>query len=179
MQKNTLGFFAVGFLVQVLFPGATCLAQTPAEKTTYSAMAPLDQYLMLDQNSEVALARTAAPASISEAAEVMVLRRDGYATVAKGSSGFLCIVERSWGAATDDPVFWNPRVRAPICFNPQAARTFAPIFLMKTKLVLAGKLKTEIVREKGDGRILLLRSPLQNASEKNASVPISSSGSSI
>ena len=43
------------------------------------------------------------------------------------------------------PEFWNPKVRAPICFNPAAARTFAPIFLMKTKLVLAGKSKTEIV----------------------------------
>ena len=63
----------------------------------------------------------------------------------KGSNGFLCIVERSRGAATDDPGFWNPKVRAPICFSPPAARTFAPIFLMKTKLVLAGRLKAEIV----------------------------------
>jgi hypothetical protein len=52
-------------------------------------------------------------------------------------------VER-WGAATDDPEFWNPKVRSPICFNPPAARTFVPIFLMKTKLVLAGKSKAEI-----------------------------------
>ena len=54
-------------------------------------------------------------------------------------------MERSWGAATDDPEFWNPKVRAPICFNPAAARTFVPIFLMKTKLVLAGKSKAEIL----------------------------------
>jgi hypothetical protein len=54
-------------------------------------------------------------------------------------------VERSWGAATDEPEFWSPKVRAPICFNHAAARTFVPIFLMKTKLVLAGKSKTEIV----------------------------------
>jgi hypothetical protein len=109
-------------------------------------MAPLDQYLVPDQNSEIALARSAAPASISDAAEVMVLGRQGYATAVKGSNGFLCLVERSWGAATDQPEFWNPKVRSPICFNPSAARTFAPIFLMKTKLVLAGKSKTEILR---------------------------------
>jgi hypothetical protein len=36
-------------------------------------------------------------------------------------------------------------IRSPICFSPQAARTFVPIFLMKTKLVLAGKSKAEIV----------------------------------
>lgn len=41
-------------------------------------------------------------------------------------------------------MFWNPKVRSPICFNPPAARTFARIYLMKTSLVLAGKSKAEI-----------------------------------
>ena len=114
------------------------------EKARYPAMAPFDQYLMPDENSEIALARSAASASVSDGAEVMVLGRNGYTTAVKGTNGFLCIVERSWGAATYDPDFWNPKVRAPICFNPPAARTFVPIFLMKTKLLLAGKSKTEI-----------------------------------
>ena len=69
----------------------------------------------------------------------------GYKTAVKGSNGFMCLVERSWGASSDEPDFWNPKIRSPICFNPAAARTFAPIFLMKTKLVLAGKSKTEMV----------------------------------
>jgi hypothetical protein len=110
----------------------------------YPAMAALDQYLMPNESSEIALARSAAPASISQGAEVMVLRRDGYATAVKGKNGFLCLVERSWGKATDDPEFWNPRMRAPHCFNAAAARTFAPIYLMKSKLVLAGKSQKEI-----------------------------------
>lgn len=76
----------------------------------------------------------------------MVLARDGYTTAANGTNGFLCLVERSWGAGTNDPDFWNPKVRSPICFNPPAASSFAPIYLMKTKLVLAGKSKTEIVQ---------------------------------
>jgi hypothetical protein len=146
MQKKTLSSLALVFLVRVILPDATYLARAQAEKAPYPAMAPLDQYLVPDQNSEIALARSAAPASISDAAEVMVLGRQGYATAVKGSNGFLCLVERSWGAATDQPEFWNPKVRSPICFNPSAARTFAPIFLMKTKLVLAGKSKTEILR---------------------------------
>jgi hypothetical protein len=108
-------------------------------------MASLGQYLMPDKDSEIALARSAAPKSISDGAEVMVLGSEGYTTAVKGRNGFLCLVERSWGAATDEPDFWNPKVRAPICFNPPAAKTFVPIFLMKTKLVLAGKSKTEIV----------------------------------
>jgi len=144
MQKK-LSFLAVLFLAPI-FPFATSLAQTPAQKTAYPAMARLDQYLAPDEKSEIALARSAAPASISDAAEVMVPRRDGYATAVKGSNGFLCLVERSWGAGTDEPEFWNPKVRAPICFNPAAARSFARIFLMKTKQVLAGKSKAEMVQ---------------------------------
>jgi hypothetical protein len=105
------------------------------------------QYLIPDEKAEIALARSAAPASISDAAEVMVLRRDGYAAAAKGSNGFVCIVERSWGKATDDPEFWNPKMRAPHCFNPAASRTFLPIFLQKTKLVLAGKSRAQILAE--------------------------------
>jgi hypothetical protein len=107
-------------------------------------MAPIEQYLSQEEKSEIALARSAAPASISDAADVMVLGRDGYTTTVKGSNGFVCIVERSWANTTDDPQFWNPKVRAPHCFNPPAARTFLPIFLMKTRLVLAGKSRTEI-----------------------------------
>jgi hypothetical protein len=145
MEKKILGSVAVALLVQVVIPSATRQVQAQGEKTPYPAMAPLDQYLMLDENSEIAFARSAAPASISNGAEVMVLRRTGYATAVKGTNGFLCIVERSWGAATDDLDFWNPKIRGAICFNPPAARTFVPIFLMKTRLVLAGKSKTEIV----------------------------------
>jgi hypothetical protein len=145
MRKETLSFLAVAFLVQVVLPGATGQALAQTEKTPYPAMAALEQYLIPDKNSEVALARTAAPASISDAAEVMVLGPKGYTTAVKGTNGFLCLVERSWGAATDEPNFWNPKVRAPICFNPAAARTFAPIFLLKTKLVLGGKSKKEIL----------------------------------
>jgi len=108
-------------------------------------MAPLDHYLIPDEKAEIALARSAAPASISDAAEVMVLRRDGYATAVKGSNGFLCIVERSWAKPTDDPEFWNPKIRAPHCFNLAASTTFLPIFLKKTKLVLAGKSQAQIL----------------------------------
>lgn len=116
-------------------------AQTP-----YPRMAPLDQYLMADRSSEILLARSAAPSSISEGAEVMVLEHTGYTTAARGQNGFLCLVERSWGAATDDRDFWNAKIRSPVCFNPAAARTYVPVYLMKTKLVLAGRSKTEIAR---------------------------------
>ena len=146
MQKKTPTYLAFAFLAALVLLDATCQAGAQAEKAPYPAMSPVDQYLIPEVNSEIALARSAAPASISDGAEVMVLGPKGYTTAVKGTNGFLCIVERSWGAATNEPEFWNPKVRAPICFNPPAARTFVPIFLMKTKLVLGGKSKTEIVK---------------------------------
>jgi len=76
----------------------------------------------------------------------MVLRRDGYANAVKGNNGFVCIVERAWGKATDDSEFWNQKMRAPHCFNQQAARTFLQTYLRKTKLLLAGNSKTEILK---------------------------------
>jgi hypothetical protein len=145
MQKQTLCFLVLVFLVQLTLPGAPSQAWAQTEKVPYPAMAPVSEYLILDGNSEVGLARSAAPESVANGAEVMVLGQKGYTTAVKGTNGFVCIVERSWGAATDDPDFWNPKVRSPICFNPPAARTFVPIFLMKTKLVLAGKSKAEIL----------------------------------
>ncbi len=143
MQHKTIKFVVIAFLVQFVLLSGICQAQ--ADNTAYPAMAALDQYLMTDENSEIELARSAAPKSISDGAEVMVLGPKGYTTAVQGTNGFLCIVERSWGAATDDSGFWNPKVRGPICFNPAAASTFLPIYLMKTKLVLAGKSKAEIV----------------------------------
>ncbi|MGD0939198.1 MAG: hypothetical protein ABR905_05750 [Terracidiphilus sp.] len=145
MRKVNSKIIALAFLAQVVTLSAAGQTRDQVEKAPYPAMAPVDEYLIPDQSSEIALARTAAPASISDNAEIMVLGKTGYTTAVKGSNGFLCIVERSWGAASDEPEFWNPKIRAPICFNPPAARSFVPIFLMKTRLALAGRSKAEIV----------------------------------
>lgn len=145
MRKNEFKLIAFVILVRLCVPGATHQARAQAEKAAYPVMAPVDAYMIADQEMEIALARSAAPASIAKEAEVMVLGRSGFTTAVKGTNGFLCIVERSWAQATDDPEFWNPKMRAPICFNAAAARSFVPIFLMKTKLVLAGKSKAEIL----------------------------------
>src|SRR5579863_8998679 len=147
MRKNNVVIIALAFLVSVVTGGAASQARAQAETAAYPSMAPIEQYLMPDVNAEIALARSGAPASISDGAEVMVLGRTGFTTAAKGTNGFLCVVERGWGAMTTDAEFWNPKIRSPICFNPAAAKTFAQIFLMKTKLVLAGKSKAEILAE--------------------------------
>lgn len=139
VRAVTLGTFA---LVGVICAARLGLAQDA--KTPYTSMAPLDQYLMADQNAEIALARSAAPPSIARDATVMVLGRHGYETAVEGSNGFVCIVDRTWMAEFDSPEFWNPKDRAPACFNRPAARTVLPITLMRTKFVLAGQSKDEI-----------------------------------
>ncbi|HET7106325.1 MAG TPA: hypothetical protein VFI38_05920 [Candidatus Acidoferrum sp.] len=118
-------------------------AQEP--KVPYPGLAPLDQYLMRDRNAEIDLARSAAPDSISRDAEVLVLGRHGYETAVKGKNGFVCVVERAWMSAFDDPLFWNPKLRGPICFNPPAARSIFPLTLKRTELVLAGLSKAQII----------------------------------
>jgi hypothetical protein len=107
-------------------------------------MAPLDQYLILDRNAEITLARSAAPESLSQNADVLVLGLHGYETAIKGNNGFVCMVERSWAAGMDDPEFWNPKLRSPVCFNPPGARFNVPLLIKKTQLVLAGRSKTQI-----------------------------------
>jgi hypothetical protein len=144
MQKDNFGITGLVCVIPIAF---FCLACAGAQgaNAPYPDMGPLDRYLIPDEKVEIALARSAAPASISDAADVMVLRRDGYATAVKGSNGFVCIVERSWAKPTNDAEFWNSKIRAPHCFNPAAARTFLPIFLKRTKLVLAGESKAQIL----------------------------------
>lgn len=144
MRWSNIRITVFAFCAVVTLPGPIC-PRVQVEQAPYPDMAPVDQYLIPDEKAEISLARSAAPASISDEAEVMVLRRDGYAAAVKGTNGFVCIVERSWAKASDESDFWNAKIRAPICFNAAAARTFLTIFLMKTKLALTGKSKTEIV----------------------------------
>jgi hypothetical protein len=143
MRRNNIRITVFAFSALVALSCPIC-PRAQVETDPYPKMAPLDQYLIPDENAEIALARSAAPKSISDAAEVMVLGHEGYKTAVKGTNGFLCLVERSWAQGNDDAEFWNPKMRAPHCFNAQAARSFAPIYLMKTRLVLAGKSKAEI-----------------------------------
>jgi hypothetical protein len=107
-------------------------------KTKYPAIAPIDQYLMADRSSEIALARSAAPDAVSRDATVLVLGKNGYETAIDGKNGFTCLVERSWMSPFDSPDFWNPRLRGPVCYNPAAVRSILPYTLNRTKLVLAG-----------------------------------------
>lgn len=143
MLRKILSTIAIASFALVVALGAARQAQAQDAKGPYPSMAPLDQYLM-EQNAEMALARSAAPESISREAEVMVLGRHGYESAVRGKNGFVCMVQRSWTAGMNDPDFWNPKLRAAICFNPPAARTYLPNTIKRTELVLAGRSKAQM-----------------------------------
>ncbi|HWY06809.1 MAG TPA: hypothetical protein VNY24_08105 [Candidatus Acidoferrales bacterium] len=144
MKRKIVPRSALGTLALAVVLCGVCQSQAQDPKAPYPSMAPIDQYLM-DRNAEIALARSAAPESISRDAEVSVLGRHGYETAVKGKNGFVCVVERSWMSPFDFPEFWNPKMRGPICFNPAAVRSILPLTYKRTELVLAGLSKAQIV----------------------------------
>lgn len=144
MNRNGLATSAMRSVVLFALLAAACPAKAQEAKTPYPAMAPLEQYLMPDRNEEIKLARSAAPDSISGDAEVLILGRHGYETAVQGKNGFVCLVERSWTAGINDPDFWNPKLRGPLCLNPAAARSYLPRTIKKTELVIAGRTKAQM-----------------------------------
>jgi hypothetical protein len=130
-------------LVLVISGGLTAL-NVAAQSDPYPKMTAIDQYMM-DRNAEIQLARSAAPDSISRDATILVLGRQGYETAVEGKNGFVCRVDRSWMAAFDWPEFWNPKVRAADCMNRQAARSLLPVVFLRSKMVMAGGSKEEIL----------------------------------
>jgi hypothetical protein len=142
MSRKTSAIAIIGFaLLVVLGTVHQAMAQaaaTPSPATPYSKMAPIDQYLMADRAAEIALARSAAPESISRDSEVMILGRHGFETAVKGKNGFVCAVGRSW-TSTVDAEFWNPKVRVPACVNAAAARSYLLRVTKETEWGLAGR----------------------------------------
>jgi hypothetical protein len=142
MDRRMLKLIALAICVLAVALGSISQAQS---KTPYPSMAPVDQYLMPDRNAEIALARSAAPDSISRDAKVLVLGPHGYETAVEGKNGFVCAVERGWMAPFDNPEFWNPKIRGPLCYNAPAVRSILPMTYKRTEMVLAGQSKAQVM----------------------------------
>ena len=132
-------------LLLLLLPGMADAQEK--KRLPYPAMAPVEQYRIANAQDEITLARSAAPSSMSADAEVLVLGKRGYETAVKGTNGFVCFVERSWAAGFDDAEFWNPRLRAPNCFNAPAARSVLPQYLRRTEWALAGVDRAQMIEK--------------------------------
>lgn len=122
------------------------LALIIASRTDAQQPRDFAPFLMADRAAEIALARTAAPKRISDSATVLVLTRTGFIAATRGSNGFTCLVERSFHGSVTDPTFWNPKVRAPHCFNPPAVRTVLPQAIQRAEWILAGVSTQDITK---------------------------------
>ena len=112
-------------------------AAATAGPVSYSALTPRTQY-MIDRSAEIALARSAAPPSISKDAGVMVLGAHGFEMAERGTNGFVCLVERPWDKPYGDAEFWNPKMHGPVCLNAAAVRSVLPLFEERAKWAMAG-----------------------------------------
>lgn len=148
MKQNTgrLSLSMCLLLTILLVIVARISLSMPTTQPSYSSMAPLSRYLMADRNAEIAMARSAAPAAISSHAKILVLGPHGFVTAVEGTNGFVCMVDRAWMSEFDSKEFWNPKMRGPICLNPQAVPSILPIAYKRTALALAGQSKDQILQ---------------------------------
>jgi hypothetical protein len=143
MRKMKVYTSAIKNLALLVVLGMVYQAMAQDATTRYPNMAPIDHYLMADHRAEIALARNAAPDSISRDAEVLVLGRHGFEKAVGGKNGFVCIVGRSWTSAADAD-FLDPKVRVPMCVNAAAARSYLLRITRITDLILAGRTKAQM-----------------------------------
>lgn len=98
---------------------------------TLVAVAPLAAqprlHALLPDSVEIPLARSAAPAALSDGADVWVLRRGGHVKVVEGTNGAACMVARD-----------HPDSLYPICYDAAASAT-----------VMQAELYAQRLRERG------------------------------
>ncbi len=132
-----MSLIRIGLLAAVV----AALAAAPSD----AAMAPLARYRM-PASSEIALARSAAPAAISAHATILIFGAHGYRIAAQGSNGFTCLVERAWMQPFTASDFWSVRFRAPVCYNHAAAQSVLRYTIARTTWVLGGARKAALQR---------------------------------
>jgi hypothetical protein len=90
---------------------------------------------LIERQTEIEMALSAAPAHLRDGAAVYVLQRGGYVKAREGSNGFTCLVEREGMKDT-----------APICFDREGSETTLLMVLAKMRLIEQGKSEKEVDR---------------------------------
>ena len=107
---------------------------------------------LLPRAEEIKLARSAAPASVSDSASVWVFTDTGYVLAERGSTGNACYVSRSWPTSIE-----------PHCFDAEGAATMMPLHMHEVLLLHRGMTPTDADREIGariaSGALRLPRKP--------------------
>ncbi|WP_221761701.1 hypothetical protein [Edaphobacter aggregans] len=141
MKRETVKMMASWALALALALSTARNAQAQDAKNPYPSMAPIEKYLM-DRGAEVALARSAAPSSISRDATVVILGKNGYETAVEGKNR-LCLHCR----ARLDEFIQQLRVLEPydswrgVLQSPGRAYGRA-VHLLQDKISLGGKIES-------------------------------------
>jgi hypothetical protein len=95
---------------------------------------------LLPRNEEIALARSAAPAALSDSATIYALTATGYEVAIAGTNGAACYVSRDWLHSIE-----------PHCFDADGAATVLPMAMRRVELLHQGRSREEADREIADG----------------------------
>jgi hypothetical protein len=95
---------------------------------------------LLARDAEIALARSAAPPTVSDSARVLVLADSGYVEAVAGRNGVTCLVNRSWRHALE-----------PHCYDAEGSATVMRIEIRRNELRHRGVDEARIDREIADG----------------------------
>ena len=128
----------VSAIAAALLPAATAAQQPPAQP---SDTARLPAALRIDRSREIALARTAAPAVVSDSAEIWILGDTGYEKAVDGTNGFGCIVQRGM----------NGQSLIPRCDDSSGVAAFFPIYRMLETMRLEGRTYGDYRKALADG----------------------------
>jgi hypothetical protein len=95
---------------------------------------------LLPRDREIALAQSAAPASVTAGARIYVFTDSGFVVALSGTSDVACMVNRSW-----------PDSLEPECFDAEAASTIMPMEMRRTLLFHRGRSSEQVERDIADG----------------------------
>jgi hypothetical protein len=91
---------------------------------------------LLGASEELPRARSAAPAIVSDSADLYTLSDTGYVLAVRGTSGNASLVDRSW-----------PQALEPTCFDPEARATIIQRTLLQMRAVQRGRSGADVDRE--------------------------------
>ena len=128
--------WATAALVGAVMLGLTC----PLHGTAQEAASQAGPRSVMPVGEELALARSAAPASVSDEATVLLWDGADYAVGQGGSNGVTCYVSRAW-----------PESLEPHCFDEEGARTIMKIHIHKVRRRHEGAREPVIEAEVAEG----------------------------
>jgi hypothetical protein len=121
--------------------GLTLLASAQAIAQTAATVAPAapgrsGPRALLPRAYEIALARSAAPPSVSAEARVLVFTDSGYVVGDSGSNGVTCLVNRSWPLSIE-----------PHCYDAEGSSSMMLQAIRRTELAHRGTPDAQVERE--------------------------------